>query len=360
MLFVLFLMIFLLGSLVGCLLNLCISRLPLEKSIFWPGSRCSHCKQNIALNDMLPLINYWRRGGRCRVCGAALSRRPFVIEVITGLAFVFLFYLVAVLDIQNLRLAMPFPQKFGEIWMPVGDAWKTWIHHCVLFCFLLMATVCDLDYREIPLGITIPGTIVGLIFSMIFPWPWPLGLITAYDQIRPGVPWWSAANHVGEGLYPWPFWGPLPPGFHPGYNLQTGLATGVIGAAVGWLMVWCIRFVFSKALGMEAMGLGDADLMMMAGSFLGWQGMVMGFVLGVFIGLIFGILQMVMRGDNMLPFGPSLALGTMVSCLGWPWIGPHVQSLFFHSVLLPVIVVVLLFMMIMASYVLRLLHLMRA
>lgn len=360
MVVVLFGMIFLLGSLVGCLLNICINRLPLEKSIFWPSSRCSHCLQSIDLLDMLPLVNYWRRGGRCRICGGKLLKRHFAIEAITGLAFTILFYFVAVVDIQNLRAMNQVPIKLGQIWMPSSDAWIAWAHHCALFCFLFMATVCDLDYREIPFGITIPGTILGLLFSVWCPWPWPHGILEAYDRILPDVPWWQEINHIAGGVYPWPFWGPLPPGFKEGGNLQTGLATGVIGAFVGWMMVWVIRFVFSKALGVEAMGLGDADLMMMAGSFLGWQGMIAGFVLGVFVGLFFGIGQKLFRGDNSLPFGPSLAIGTMLSCLCWPWVAPRVQGLFFHPVMLPMMVCVLIVLMGAAAYVLRLLRLLRA
>ncbi len=360
MLFVLFFLIFLLGSLVGCLLNICISRLPLEKSIVWPSSRCGHCFQSIQLLDMLPLINYWVRGGRCRTCGAALSKRPFAIEIFTGLAFAFLFYLIAVYDSQNLRVAEPFPTHIAQIWMPSAAAWLTWIHHCVLFCFLFMATMCDLDYREIPFGVTIPGTIVGLLFSVFFPWPWPHGLLETYDKIQGGPTWWNNPSTIVGGLYPWPFWGPLPTGFAPGFNLQTGLATGVIGAFVGWIMIWCIRFVFSKALGVEAMGLGDADLMMMAGSFLGWQGMVVGFILGIFVGLFFGGAQMVLRGDNMLPFGPSLAIGCMLSCLAWPYFGPAFQPTFFHPVILPVMIVMIAVMMTVAGYILRLIRLVRA
>jgi leader peptidase (prepilin peptidase)/N-methyltransferase len=360
MLFVLFLLIFLLGSLVGCVLNLCISRLPLEKSVVWPSARCGHCVQSVPLLDMLPLVNYWMRGGRCRTCGAPLSRRPFVIETITGLAFAGLFYLIAVLDIQHLRVAEPFPKNIVQIWMPSWAAWMTWVHHCVLFCFLFMATVCDLDYREIPFGITIPGTIVGLLFSVCFPWPWPHGLLTTYGEILPGVPWWDPANHIIGGLYPWPFWGPLPAWFSPGFNWQTGLVTGVVGAFVGWIMIWCIRFIFSKALGIEAMGLGDADLMMMAGSFLGWQGMLVGFLLGIFVGLFFGLGQLFLKGDNALPFGPSLAIGTMLSCLGWPYFGDRFQATLFQPVVLPSLVVCIAILMTIAGYILRLIRLVRA
>ena len=110
-------------------------------------------------------------------------------------------------------------------------------------------------------------------------------------------------------------------------------------------MIWGIRFIFTKALGVEAMGLGDADLMAVAGSFLGWQGMVAGFIIGVFVGLFFGIGQKLFRGDNMLPFGPSLAIGTMISCLCWPWIAPRFQAIFFHPVMLPLMVGILIMLM---------------
>ena len=124
-------------------------------------------------------------------------------------------------------------------------------------------------------------------------------------------------------------------------------------------MIWCIRFIFSKALGVEAMGLGDADLRMMAGSVLGWQGMLEGFVLGIFVGLFFGVGQMILRGDNMLPFGPSLAIGTMLSCLGWPYFGAGFQSSLFDPKILPIMVVLIAFMMTVAGYILRLIRLAR-
>src|SRR5262249_33261593 len=153
-----------------CLLNLCINRLPFEKSIFWPSARCSHCLQIVGLNDAVPLINYWRRGGRCRTCGAQLSKRYFAIEALTRLAFMALFYLVVIVDAQNLGVMHRPIFDLTRVWMPSGDAWKAWAHHCALFCFLFMATVCDLEHREIPLGITIPGTIIGLLFAICLPW----------------------------------------------------------------------------------------------------------------------------------------------------------------------------------------------
>ena len=90
---------------------------------------------------------------------------------------------------------------------------------------------------------------------------------------------WSGCTpgFVVQGLYPWPFWGPLPDGFAAGGNWQTGLATGIAGALVGTFLLRGVRFVFSSGIGKEALGMGDADLMMMAGGFLGWQPVVIAF-----------------------------------------------------------------------------------
>src|SRR5262249_22090806 len=148
-------------------------------------------------------------------------------------------------------------------------------------------------------------------------------------------PWAQAPLNEGprQGYYAWPVWGP-PPSWLPLGSWQLGLATGVVGAAVGWLLLWLIRFLFTKGLGVEARGLGDAAVMMMAGPFLGWQPVVAAFFISVFPGLLFGLGQLVLRGDRALPFGPSLALGTVLTMLGWHWIGPRLRPLLFDEVLL--------------------------
>ena len=42
---------FILGAAVGSLLNVCVARLPLEKSILWPSSRCGNCLRPIRWFD---------------------------------------------------------------------------------------------------------------------------------------------------------------------------------------------------------------------------------------------------------------------------------------------------------------------
>jgi len=97
----------------------------------------------------------------------------------------------------------------------------------------------------------------------------------------------------------------------------------------GTMVLRAIAFLFGAGLGKEALGLGDADLMMMAGAFLGWQPVIVAFLVSVVPALLVGLCQLIFRRDNSLPFGPSLAVGTVVTMLCWRWIGPQVQILFF-------------------------------
>jgi leader peptidase (prepilin peptidase)/N-methyltransferase len=110
-----------------------------------------------------------------------------------------------------------------------------------------------------------------------------------------------------------------------------GLATGLAGLLAGMLILRVIAFLFKAGRGKEGLGIGDADLMMMVGCFLGWQPVVVAFFVSVFPALLFGVLQLVLRGDRPMPFGPALAVGTLITMLCWRWIGPHFALIFFDE-----------------------------
>lgn len=347
--------VFLVGAIVGSFLNVVIARLPLEKSLIWPGSRCGACLQPIRWYDNLPLISYLWLRGRCRRCSQTFSIRYFVVELVCALGFLGLFYLEVLANIHDRPVVNAWAIRHGLY--PLSW-WCGYWYHALLFALLLGAAVCDMDCREIPLGITIPGTIIGLLGAVLMPWPWPYTPAAATPVppagMTPAYAW--MATPILEGVYAWPVWGPLPAVLTPGDNWQTGLATGLAGLLVGTLLLRTIGFVFSAGLGKEALGLGDADLMMMAGAFLGWQVIVVGFFASVAPALIVGLLQLIIRRDNSIPFGPHLAAGVMISCLCWQWLGPYVQPLFFWGSLLAGLVVVLVVVMFVSAFAMRLLR----
>src|SRR6516225_8318182 len=342
-------LVFLIGAVVGSFVNVAVSRLPLEKSMLWPGSRCGNCYQHIRWYDNLPLISYLWLRGRCRICGASFSIRYFLVELVTGLGFLGLFYLEVVINIHGWPL-------LGNEWnirhgiFPL-QWWAGFGFHAILFSFLMVAAVCDLDGREIPAPLTLTGATVGLVGAVLFPWPWPW---TPLEATPPQEGFRELGAKIGQGVYPWPVWGPLPEFLAPGGNWQTGLATGLAGFLVGSLLLRAVGFLFTKGLGRDALGLGDADLMMMAGCFLGWQPIVVAFFISVVPALFFGIFNLVIRKDDSLPYGPSLAAGLMITLLTWRWLGPYLQPLFFWGTLLLVLAGIGATFMLRSSYLLRL------
>jgi leader peptidase (prepilin peptidase)/N-methyltransferase len=335
--------VFFVGVSVGSFLNVSIARLPLEKSILWPNSRCGSCLQPIRWYDNLPIISYLWLRGRCRTCGQSYSIVYLLVELGTALGFVGLFWLEVVANLHGWPGPRPGEFSFGAATSWLGFAW-----HALLLSFLVVASVCDLKSREIPLQLTLTGTLIGLIGSALLPWPFPQ---EAGFTLRIDFP-----STINQGIYAWPFWLPLPAWCGHGDNWQTGLATGVIGALVGTFLLRTIGFLFSTGLGKEALGLGDADLMMMAGSFLGWQIVVVAFFLSVFPALLFGIIQLAVRRDNSLPFGPSLSLSVMATCLAWRPLGAAVEPFFHWAGMLITTVVASAALLLFMSFMLRLLR----
>lgn len=319
---------FVFGAAIGSFVNVAAARLPFEKSLIWPGSRCGRCLQPVRWYDNLPLVSYLWLRGRCRSCGCRFSSSYFWVELATALGFAGLFYCEAVLNVHG------WPGQFMA--MP---PWATLVgfgYHAILFSFLMAASVCDLKRREIPLPLTLSGTAIGLIGAVLLPWPWPWSPALAGPMVRPFQPpaqAWQAGT-IKEGIYPLPFWGPLPEPFAPGGNWQTGLATGLAGALAGTFLLRGVAFLFGTGLGKEAMGLGDADLMMMVGAFLGWQVVATAFFVSVLPALVFGVVLLLVRRDNALPFGPPLSMGAMATCVCWNWFGPPLQLILFNGLLM--------------------------
>ena len=91
--------------------------------------------------------------------------------------------------------------------------------------------------------------------------------------------------------------------------------------------------------------MGDADLLMMAGAFLGWQIAILSLFVGAISALALKVAGVLLRRGEAnhpprslpflmreLPFGPGLAVGIVVTWFSWPWLGPQVQFVFFDTI----------------------------
>jgi leader peptidase (prepilin peptidase)/N-methyltransferase len=79
-----------LGLAVGSFLNVCIDRLPQNKSIAFPPSHCEACQHKLAAKDLIPVFSYLRLRGRCRYCQVSVPRRLFWVELATAVVFALL------------------------------------------------------------------------------------------------------------------------------------------------------------------------------------------------------------------------------------------------------------------------------
>ncbi len=323
--------VFLIGTALGSFLNVCVARLPYERSIIWPGSHCFSCFQPVRWYDNIPLLSYLLLRGRCRTCGARFSIRYFLVELFTGLVFLGIYYLDVVLNVTDIPFLNRQPVKAAiALGLPPWQAWGVFAHRAILISFLIVTSLCDFADMEIPLSVTLTGTIIGLMLSMLFPWPFPDA-----HAAPPPNPGGFLLNPPPpqQGLYPWPVWQPLP-SWLPEGSWQLGLVTGLAGALAGMIVLRAVRFLFTLGRGIEGLGVGDADLMMMAGSFVGWQPVVMSFFIATFPALLLGVLQLLRKGDQALPFGPPLALGVILTLYLWPEIGGYLQPIVFSGMFL--------------------------
>ena len=135
------LFIFLFGMAVGSFLNVCIYRLPRPLSLIRPRSMCPSCQAKVAFYDNIPVLSYLWLRGRCRHCGAAISLRYPMVEVVSGL------FAVAIL-------------------IHYGLSWEALLLYALVVA-LLVVTFIDIDHQIIPDVITYPGIAVGFLASFL-------------------------------------------------------------------------------------------------------------------------------------------------------------------------------------------------
>jgi len=132
------------GLIFGSFLNVCIYRMPLNKSIVWPGSGCPKCGAPIHFYDNIPVLSFIILRGKCRSCAEPISWRYPLVELLTGLGS-------AVLAYKN---------QYDPAWLLLALA---------VFYALLVLAFIDLDHFIIPDELSLGICGVGLLFFWVNP-----------------------------------------------------------------------------------------------------------------------------------------------------------------------------------------------
>lgn len=254
---------FVLGSVIGSFLNVCIYRLPLGESIVSPPSRCTSCGKAVRFYNNIPILSYLLLRGKCADCGSRIPMRYPAVELLSGAALTGLFYKYG-LSLDTLFYAM-------------------------LTFSLIVITFIDLGHMIIPNAITIPGAAAGLIYNaLITDWGRSRDLLGAFS--------FSLENFFGV-LNEVPF------------------LDSVFGLITGGGILFLIAFLYIAVRKQEGMGMGDVKLLAMIGAFLGWKGVVFVMLASSLIGTVTGLsIILYKKGDlkYALPFGPFLSLASVI------------------------------------------------
>ena len=252
-----------LGLLVGSFLNVVIHRLPLGESVVRPRSRCPSCGNAIGWYDNIPVLSWLILRGRCRRCATPISARYALVELLTCVVSVAVFWqTVPGIDVHHLA---PTLGAAGEVWgAPSTPSWVqllTWLFYFTFFAGMIAVFFIDLRHYIVPNEIT---------FVLL-----PLGLAGC------------------TGLW---FLGAEVP--HPLQALAGAVAGGGVLLVVGLAGSW----IFRK----EAMGMGDVKLLATIGAFLGaWPTLLVVVMLSAVGGSLIGIaLRLAGRAQHGVPPDP--------------------------------------------------------
>src|SRR5439155_9045348 len=75
------------GAIIGSFLNVCIYRLPLDRSLVWPSSACPLCARELSWYENIPVVSYLALRARCRTCGGRISVRYPSVESLAAAMF---------------------------------------------------------------------------------------------------------------------------------------------------------------------------------------------------------------------------------------------------------------------------------
>jgi leader peptidase (prepilin peptidase) / N-methyltransferase len=229
------------GLAIGSFLNVVIYRLPLGQSLLTPPSTCPSCRTRLRAIDNIPVLSWLMLGGKCHHCQAPISPQYPVVEFVTGALFLLTTWLTPIGPLLAARL--------------------------ILVVILIALFGIDLHHQILPNIITLPGIVIGFLFSL-----------------------------VG-----WPGW-----------------INSLLGILLGAGILYGIAAAYYAVRREEGLGMGDVKMLAMIGAFLGWKAVLVTLILSSFSGALVGLGLIALSRGGMrlaLPFGTFLSLGALAAML---------------------------------------------
>lgn len=240
---------------VGSFMNVCIARMPEDRSVVSPPSHCPACGHQIRWYENIPVLSWIALRARCSGCGSRISPLYPIIELLVGILGLLLF-----------RELVPGPEQVSVA------SFAGWAFYLVFVAMLVGLSYIDLRHYIIPDQFSVYAVPVGV---------------------------------AGAALLT-----------HLGWDRAVTWQQSVVGALIGGGSLLLILGAWWLIRRQEGMGMGDVKLLAMIGAFLGaWPALFFVILASTLVGSAIGISVIVIKRSSLktqLPFGPFLAVAALI------------------------------------------------
>jgi len=264
MFFLFYFLLFILGTAIGSFLGVVVDRIAGKESIWRGRSHCDHCRHNLYVLDLIPIVSFFLLGRKCRYCHKKLSWFYPLIEFCTAVVYLAAGYFIF--------------QSSGFL--------LSQLHYqlLALYYFLLTGALIAIFFTDLRYGI-IPFKVVVFAFLITVIWDFLLPVLH-FSQLEIQL-----------------------------LGLQTN-ALSILASAIGAGGFFFLLFLVTKGRGM---GFGDVVYAFLMGITLGFPRVLLGLYIAFVTGAVISLLLVVMKKKKLkggtIPFGPFLVLGTIISLL---------------------------------------------
>ena len=143
----LYIIIFIMGTVFGSFYTLAVHRIPKRQDITHTHSYCPNCNHKLGFLDLIPVFSYIFLGAKCRYCKEKIRPRYFIIELLSGISFVIIAFLMNV-RVESLNMILIAESAFMALYL----------------CFIFLMAGIDKEYRRIEKSVTIYGIIISIMY----------------------------------------------------------------------------------------------------------------------------------------------------------------------------------------------------
>lgn len=143
----LYIIIFIMGTVFGSFFTLATYRIPRNQDITHTHSYCPNCSHKLGFLDLIPVFSYIFLLGKCRYCKEKISPRYLIIELLSGVTFVLVAYLMNI-SVDNLKVTVLIDSAFMALYL----------------CFVFIMAGIDKENRKIEKSVSMYGILLSIAY----------------------------------------------------------------------------------------------------------------------------------------------------------------------------------------------------